>query len=253
MRQAKTERRPILKRAANAAPKKVTFAEDRQQSPARKEHKRLKSPPKENPAVPHDAVKNDNNKISDENRPKDEEPTKRAVARADVPAVLQGAENTLKVATANSAPAAVQKKEALKVCEPVELANEENPAPQPPKHPATSETLVTEHLLKHKAHLHPTPLAANGAENARQVLPSENKKSAFGVTVTKKEENEKAVMTEGEENKAEVLEMPKPKPRKQPTTSSVFAKMKALHKKRKAVFGLSGSERDLNKFAKNKK
>ena len=217
----KNEHKPILKRAATLSKKKVTFVE-KNESP--KEHKRLHSPPKERPDGDLETapVKKEEERKSDENLVREPESENKRKNERDE---KKGSHVPPTPLTSRAGNQKVQTKDPAK-----------SPSQPSKMKVACSETLVTEHVGKLKT-----------SETALSTQKGKKEGKSMGLTMPGRKEVEvKTVLTEGTEDK-EALEMPKPKQKKPATTSAVYAKMKELHKKRKAFLNLGGSVKDFNK------
>eukprot|EP01022_Parablepharisma_sp_SALTPOND_P012595 TRINITY_DN1621_c0_g1_i1.p16 TRINITY_DN1621_c0_g1~~TRINITY_DN1621_c0_g1_i1.p16 ORF type:complete len:213 (+),score=43.48 TRINITY_DN1621_c0_g1_i1:6015-6653(+) len=202
LKKTKSEHKPILKRNASGGKKKVTFmAQNELEAEAedKKEHKRLKSPPKE----------------------KSEEPEVTKVEEVPrKPAESSKAHNENQPAAGVEVEQKVQKKTAQ--TKPLASVESNPKVPVSKVKSSASDTSLTEHVVK------PNSQIKKPEPEIKKTVPQ--------------------VVTEVNEE----LEMPKPK-KKQVTTSAMYAKMKAIHKKRKEVYNIGGSAKDLNKLVSKPK
>ncbi len=114
-----------------------------------------------------------------------------------------------------------------------------------------SETKVTDHLMKKPDDPSGTPHRPNSRQGkAVAKFPA----TKMGANKKQGESIERAVFTEGEDSKDTPKAAPRPstvqkqKEMKPVGMGSVYAKMKALHQKRKDAPALGGSSRDLGRF-----
>ena len=310
LKQGKAEHKPILKKNAQSSKKKVTFmAQDdtAENVPAKtKEHKRLKSPPKERPEAENKAEEATKKGAAADSEKAIEDKVTLPVAEQSAPVSATKKANvavkdnaTLLKAIAEQSTGNKQAIEKDQIVKPEVLSKISNEKMELLLDKATPERIK----IDSKASIEKTkPDTRNSAEKSRSEqrnsaekmrpenrspadkskpesrssaekmkLSTENIGKGGNAFSGKKEHKLKPVasdtaLTENvfkpvkiQTNHAEPekkeepikeasqeLVMPKPK-KKQISTSTVYARMKALHKKRKEVFNLGGSVRDVTK------